>query len=854
MTAILQNFVRRRADIVLLLRLPQKLKHPTKICRYYSAVVSSSQLLHPNPRAAQKGELVKLLLSAPQSAPRPTVSYYYKVVHAQIVRWGFESSTFLNNILLSAYLNSGWCFGYAYALFDRMSHRNLTTFSTMINALYKQYELYNEALVVFSEFRRSCGQNPDEFVLGPVIRSCTQLKCVGVGLQLHTSAIRTGLDQNIYIGNCLVEFYWKLVDVEAARLVFDCLLIKSVVTWNSIMTGFAKSGRSEVSLDLFKEMLRTNVVPDKYVISSALRACVALDFLEGGRQVHAYLLRREAEMDVQVDCILIDLYVKCGKVQSGRKVFDRMVVKDVIAWTTMISGYMQNLFDWDAMELFAEMNRLGGKPEEYACSCVLLSCSSLEALEQGRQVHAYSLKSNLDSDGFVSNNLIYMYSKCGSLVDARRIFDTMENLDVISYNAIIEGYLRQENLYEAFDLFAKMRMNLIPPSLSTFISLFGVSASLNTFQLTKQIHALMLRSGFSLDKFAGSALIDAYSKCLSLGDAKLVFEEMKEKDIVVWNVMLGGYAQQLENEEALKLYLELQLSGLQSNEYTFVTLIAIASNLASLIHGLQFHNQIMKTGLNYDLYVMNALIDMYAKCGSLEEARKIFDFASMDDVTCWNSMIMSYALHGEAEEALNMFENMIQTGVKPNTVSFVGVLSACSHVGLVDEGFRHFGYMSSIGIVPETEHYACMVSLLGRAGKLYEAKEFIEKMPIKPTARVWKNLLSACRMNDNVKMAEHAAEITTSIDPKDSGSYALLSNTFASQGMWVKVKNVRDKMDRTGVVKETGCSWIELNNKIHSFTSTDRMHHAANLIYSVMDHLIQHMRGMMYDNASLPTQ
>ncbi|CDP10583.1 unnamed protein product [Coffea canephora] len=630
-----------------------------------------------------------------------------------------------------------------------MSHRNLTTFSTMINALYKQYELYNEALVVFSEFRRSCGQNPDEFVLGPVIRSCTQLKCVGVGLQLHTSAIRTGLDQNIYIGNCLVEFYWKLVDVEAARLVFDCLLIKSVVTWNSIMTGFAKSGRSEVSLDLFKEMLRTNVVPDKYVISSALRAC---------------------------------------------------------------------------------------------------------ALEQGRQVHAYSLKSNLDSDGFVSNNLIYMYSKCGSLVDARRIFDTMENLDVISYNAIIEGYLRQENLYEAFDLFAKMRMNLIPPSLSTFVSLFGVSASLNTFQLTKQIHALMLRSGFSLDKFAGSALIDAYSKCLSLGDAKLVFEEMKEKDIVVWNVMLGGYAQQLENEEALKLYLELQLSGLQSNEYTFVTLIAIASNLASLIHGLQFHNQIMKTGLNYDLYVMNALIDMYAKCGSLEEARKIFDFASMDDVTCWNSMIMSYALHGEAEEALNMFENMIQTGVKPNTVSFVGVLSACSHVGLVDEGFCHFGYMSSIGIVPETEHYACMVSLLGRAGKLYEAKEFIEKMPIKPTARVWKNLLSACRMNDNVKMAEYAAEITTSIDPKDSGSYALLSNTFASQGMWVKVKNVRDKMDRTGVVKETGCSWIELNNKIHSFTSTDRMHHAANLIYSVMDHLIQHMRGMMYDNASLPTQ
>lgn len=290
------------------------------------------------------------------------------------------------------------------------------------------------------------------------------------------------------------------------------------------------------------------------------------------------------------------------------------------------------------------------------------------------------------------------------------------------------------------------------------------------------------------------------------------FEEMKEKDIVVWNAMLGGYAQQLENEEALKLYLELKLSRLQSNEYTFVTLIAIASNFASLIHGLQFHNQIMKTCLNYDLYVTKALIDVYAKCGSLEEARKIFDFASMDDVTCWNSMIMSYALHGEAEGALNMFEKMIQTEVKPNPVYFVGALSACSHVELVDEGFCHFAYMSIIGIMPETEHYACVVSLLGRAGNLYEAKEFIEKMPIKPTARVWENLLSACRMSD-VKMAEHAAEITTSIDPKDSGSYALLSNAFASQGMSVKVKNVRDNMDRTGLVKETGCSWIEMNNK-----------------------------------------
>ncbi|KAL3532185.1 hypothetical protein ACH5RR_005706 [Cinchona calisaya] len=732
-----------------------------------------------------------------------------------------------------------------------MPHRNLTTFSTTINALYKQYEFYEEALTVFLEFRRSCSENLDEFVLAPVIRCCTQLDSSEMGLQLHNFSIRTGLDQHIYVGNCLIEFYRKVVDMEAATLVFDRLLMKSAVTWNSIIIGFVNTGRSEVSLQLFNKMLRTDVIPDKYVISSVLSACVALEFLEGGKQIHAYLFRKETEKNDQVDCVLIDLYVKCGKVETGRTVFDRMLVKDVVSWTTMISGYMQNSFDWEAMELFSDMSRLGCKPEEYACASVLLSCSSVEALEQGRQVHAYSLKSNLDSDGFVRNNLIDVYAKCGSLVDARRIFDTSENVDVIPYNAIIGGYSRQEKLYEALDLFAKMRINFIFPSLATFISLLGVSASLMAFEVSKQIHALMIRYGFCLDIFAGSALI----KSLCVGDGRLIFEEMNDKDIIVWNVMLGRYTQQMENEGALKLYQELQLSGLKPNEYTLVALITAASNLASLTHGLQFHNQLIKTGLNFDPYITNALIDMYANCGSLEEARKIFDSASMNtEVACWNSMIMTYAQHGEAEEALNVFKKMIQAGIKPDSVSFVGVLSACSHDGFVDEGFHHFELMSRIGIEPETEHYACMVSLLARAGNLYEAKEFIQKMPIKPAARVWRTLLSACRITGNIEMAEHAAEMTISVDPNDSGSFALLSNIFASQGMWIDVKKVRDKMDRSGVVKEAGCSWIEMNNEVHSFVAKDRTHYAANLIYSVMDHLSRHMRGVVHvpDNASLP--
>ncbi|KAA8546907.1 hypothetical protein F0562_003336 [Nyssa sinensis] len=500
--------------------------------------------------------------------------------------------------------------------------------------------------MIFSEFHRSSDENPNEFILASVLRSCTQLAGIEKGTQLHSFVVKTGCDQDLYVGTSLIDFYSKTGDIEEARQVFDDLSVKSAVTWTTIIAGYAKSGRSETSLQLFYQMGETDIVPDRYVLSSVLSACSMLEFLGGGKQIHAYVLRRGTEMDVSVSNVLIDFYVKCGRVKTGRKLFDQMEFKNVISWTTMIAGYMQNSFDWEAMKLFADMSRLGWKPDGFACTSVLTSCGSLEALEQGRQVHAYAIKANRESDEFVKNGLIDMYSKCDSLIDARKTFDVTANHNVISYNAMIEGYSRQQKLYEALDIFREMRVNLLPPSLLTFVSLLGLSASIFTLDLSKQIHSLVIKFGVSLDIFAGSSLIDVYSKCSFVKDARLVFEEMNDKDIVA------------------------------------------ASNLASLPHGQQFHNQLIKTGQDFDPFVTNALVDMYAKCGSIEGARKMFSSTIWRDVVCWNSMISTYAQHGEAEEALKMFEGMINEGIKPNYVTFVGVLSACGHVGLVEDGVQ----------------------------------------------------------------------------------------------------------------------------------------------------------------------
>ncbi|GMY34920.1 pentatricopeptide repeat-containing protein [Fagus crenata] len=533
---------------------------------------------------------------------------YYQTIHAQLIVSGCHKLLFLANILLRSYSKSGRL-GDARMVFDVMSQRNLISWSTLVS-MYTQHGYSEQALIVFSEFLMSCDENPNEYILASAIRACTHLGGVYHGAQLHCFVVKTGFEQDVYVGTSLIDFYAKNGDMDEARLVFDVLVEKTAVTWTTIITGYTKSGRGEVSLQLFEQMRETDVVPDKYVLSSVLSACSMLEFLEGGKQIHAYVMRRGTEMDVSVTNVLIDFYAKCGKVCTAQNLFDQMVAKNIISWTTMIAGYMQNSFNMEAMKLFAEMDRLGWKADGFACTSVLTSCGSLEALELGRQVHAYTIKANLEYDNFVKNGLVDMYAKCDSLTDARRVFDGMADHNVVSYNAMIEGYSSEEKLYEAVELFHEMRLRLIPPSLLTFVSLLGASAALLTLELSKQIHNLIIKYGVSLDVFAGSALIDVYSKCSCIRDARLVFEEINGKDIVVWNAMFFGYTQQLENEEALKLYSELQLSRQIPNEFTFAALITAASNLASLQHGQQLHNQVIKMGVDSDPFVTNSLITL----------------------------------------------------------------------------------------------------------------------------------------------------------------------------------------------------------------------------------------------------
>lgn len=274
---------------------------------------------------------------------------YYKTIHGQILVSGFRNDVYVANILLHSYSKSG-LLREARALFDKISDRNLITWSSTVS-MYSQHGYSEEALMVFLEFLRSCDENPNEYILASVIRACTQLGGGGQGAQVHGFVVKTGFCQDVYVGTSLIDFYAKNGDMDEARMAFDGLVEKTAVTWTTIITGYVKSGRSEVSLQLFNQMRETHVAPDKYVLSSVLSACSTLEFLEGGKQIHAYVLRRGTEIDVSVTNVLIDFYAKCGKVNTARNLFDKVVFKNIISWTTIIAGYMQNSFNLEATVL-----------------------------------------------------------------------------------------------------------------------------------------------------------------------------------------------------------------------------------------------------------------------------------------------------------------------------------------------------------------------------------------------------------------------------------------------------------------------------------------------------------------------
>lgn len=475
-------------------------------------------------------------------------------------------------------------------------------------------------------------------------------------------------------------------------------------------------------------------------------------------------------------------------------------------------------------------------------------CARERALLQGKTCHAKIIIVGLDADSLTSNMLINFYAKCGPIDQARKVFDLMPERSVVSWNTILGAYTKNGRDQEALSLFVSMHREGKTPFTEFTVSsvLCACAAKCDVFEC-RQLHCFAVKTAMDSNVFVGTALLDVYAKCGLLRDASRLFELMPERNDVTWSSMVAGFVQNQLYEEALMLFREAQVIGLEQNQFTISSVICACANLAALIEGKQVHAVLCKTGFVSNLFVSSSLIDMYSKCGSVSDAYNVFSGIEEKNVVMWNAMISGFARHALSMEAMILFEKLQQVGLCPNEFTYISVLSACSHIGLVEKGKSYFDLMvKQHNVSPNVLHYSCMVDILGRAGLIHEAHDLIEKMPYDATAAMWGSLLASCRNYGNLEMAEIAAKHLFEMEPENAGNHVLLSNVYAAKSRWGEVVRARKLLKDSEAKKERGKSWIEVKDKVHAFMVGESNHPKINEIYLKLEKLLEDLKDLGY--------
>ncbi|KAJ7536559.1 hypothetical protein O6H91_12G073800 [Diphasiastrum complanatum] len=556
-------------------------------------------------------------------------------------------------------------------------------------------------------------------------------------------------------------------------------------------------------------MQQTGIPPNKVAFLVVLKACARIPSLKQGKQLHLDIIKSGFGSDVSIASTLVDMYAKCGCVDNARYVFDNMHERNVVSWTAIIAGYAQHGLGKEALDLYEQMKQEGVQPDNVTYVVLLKACAGMAALQQGKQLHLDIIEAGFESDAIVGSTLVDMYAKCGRIEDACRVFTNMHEQNVVSWTAIIAGYAHHGLGKEALDLYEQMKEEGVQPDIVTYVVLLKSCASIVALEQGKQLHLDIIKSGFASDVIVGSALVDMYAKCRCLEEARQVFNNMHERDVVSWSVMISGYAEHGLGKEALDLSEQMKQEGVQPNIVTYVVLLKSCASIAALEQGKQLHLDIIESGLDSDVVVGSTLVDMYAKCGRIEDARQVFNNMHERNVVSWNAMIAGYAQQGFGKEALALLEQMQREGIRPDEVTYVGVLSACSHSGLVDKGRHVFDSMcKDHAVIPTMDHYVCMVDLLGRAGCLADAEDFVGKMPIQPNVVVWMTLLGAARNHGEVEIGRRAFDCVVKLEPENAAPYVLLSNIYAAAGLRDEIAKIRKEMNDAVVEK---IAWVQLD-------------------------------------------
>ncbi|KAL1531747.1 pentatricopeptide repeat-containing protein [Salvia divinorum] len=746
-------------------------------------------------------------------------------LHALALLHGLlPSSVSVAAALILSYAAHGSCPSTLSSLFSRTAPFSRSSFlhNTLIRACTLLPDAADLGFAAYNHLLAATPFFPDDYTFPFALKLCADLRRMSKGMEVYGRLIKAGLDSDLFVSNTLILFYGSYGELRSAEKVFDEMPIRDLISWNTVIRVFSNDNCFLKSIGLFRDMfLQSDFLPNVISVVSVLPACAALENERFVSLVHCYAIKACLGGETKVGNALVDAYGKCGNVRASERVFREMDKRNEVSWNSIIGGFSYRGLTKEALDCFRSMIVEGVRLNTVTIATILPLISELNLFDEGSQLHGFSVKTNMDCDVFVANALIDMYGKWRRMSEAWEVFYTIDARNIVSWNTMV-GNLTQNGLAtDAIELVREMQAHGEVPNSITLTNVLPACGRVGSLRRGRELHARCVRFGPAFELFVSNALTDMYAKCGRLDLAQAMFD-ISPRDEVSYNILIAGYSQTSQSSKSITLFREMEMVGMSHDTVSYTGALAACANMSAAEEGRQIHALAVTRMFDEHLFVANSLLDMYTKCGRVDIALKVFDRIPVKDTASWNTVILGFGMLGEFEAAVERFKAMKEDGIRHDSVSYIAVLSACSHGGLVGTGREIFDDMLAQGVAPSETHYSCVVDLLGRNGLMEEAVGVVRGMPVEPGANTWGALLGASRIHGNVEVGCWAAERLLELQPDHPGYYVVLSNMYAEAGRWDEADRVRKAMSSRRVKKKPGCSWVGSEDQMHGFVVGER--------------------------------
>uniref|UniRef100_A0A0D9V0T1 Pentacotripeptide-repeat region of PRORP domain-containing protein n=1 Tax=Leersia perrieri TaxID=77586 RepID=A0A0D9V0T1_9ORYZ len=733
-----------------------------------------------------------------------------KKIHGRVFTHGLCRDVILGSKILSCYAYLG-ALPESRLVFQKIVRNDLSLWnSAMVDYFRAGYP--EEVIILYNRLKlHQIGFDGKTITF--VLKSCTELNNLYLGKGIHVDSLKLGLSGDKFVGSSLIGLYSKLGRVHDSHRVFEEIIDKDIVAYTSMITGYSEIVDSIAwnAFEIATDMLQNNLEVNRVTLVSLLQIAGNLGALKEGKSLHCYSIRRAiGALDDILETSIVNLYTRCGDYQSAAAVLQNSK-GTAASWNAMLSGLVRAGQSFNAIQYLSVMlHEHKVTPDLVTFANVLSACAELCYFGYAASIHAYFIRRFIPLDIVLSTALIEVYSKCKRLMRSRHLFDQLIIKDAVSYNAMMYGYLQNGMANEATSLLNYMMAEGIAPDCATVLSLIAAFADQRDLVRGRWIHGFAIRHGFCSNVDVENQILYMYSVCGKIAAARAIFDLLEKKNLVSWTAMMKGCLSNGHGEEVVQLFHVMQKYGERPDSVSLITAVQAVSDLGHLNGLKQIHCFVYHSLLEKDKITANSLISAYAKCGKLDMSVRLFFSLEYRNLDTWNAMINAYAMHGFYINVLEMFKQMEEENIQPDELTFSNVLTACSHAGLVMDGWRIFNSMTSVySVVPQEEHYGCMVDLLGRAGHLEDGYRFIKLSTLKDKSSIFCALLSACRTHGNTRLAHAISKELLEHGPQNPGIYALISEVYAQEGKWSEFANTRARVNLSGLRKHPGSSLIE---------------------------------------------